>query len=177
MILTFFLLFCSTKYPTKPLFGMPKGTTQLQEYQHLSLLLAAFPLKILQAGKIMWDATSVKTVSDAAKLDTSKFVLMATGNNSDYVWQSFKNPTNTILPTQILDSVSMLVSKLTATNFSKGRFELHFSNESLQLVLVAWPSRSIYRCYYSSNTYSANSSESGYQLVINWFSMNQPEFT
>ncbi|KAH9777067.1 G-type lectin S-receptor-like serine/threonine-protein kinase LECRK4 [Citrus sinensis] len=60
---------------------------------------------------------------------------------------SFKSPTDTILPTQIFDLGSVLVSRLTETNLSKGRFELHFSNGSLQLIPVAWPTPSQYKKY------------------------------
>ncbi|ESR53466.1 hypothetical protein CICLE_v10023698mg [Citrus x clementina] len=81
-------------------------------------------------------------------LDTGNFVLIASGNHSDYAWQSFKSPTNTILPTQILDLGSVLVSRFTETNFSKGRFELHFSDGSLQLIPVAWPTPSQYKNHY-----------------------------
>ncbi|GAY34986.1 hypothetical protein CUMW_277850 [Citrus unshiu] len=118
-------------------------------------------------GQAIWDEKPNKIVSDAAMLDTGNFVLIASGNHSDYAWQSFKSPTDTILPTQILDLGSVLVSRLTETNLSKGRFELHFSNGSLQLIPVAWPTPSQYKSYYTSNTCSANSSESGHQLVFN----------
>ncbi|KAK9198342.1 hypothetical protein WN944_013526 [Citrus x changshan-huyou] len=79
---------------------------------------------------------------------------------------SFKSPTDTILPTQIFDLGSVLVSRLTETNLSKGRFELHFSNGSLQLIPVAWPTPSQYKSYYTSNTCSANSSESGINYLL-----------
>ncbi|KAH9777071.1 G-type lectin S-receptor-like serine/threonine-protein kinase LECRK3 [Citrus sinensis] len=118
-------------------------------------------------GQAIWDEKPNKIVSDAAMLDTGNFVLIASGNHSDYAWESFKSPTDTILPTQILDLGSVLVSRLTETNLSKGRFELHFSNGSLEFIPVAWPSRFQYKSYYTSNTSSANSSESGHQLVFN----------
>ncbi|XP_044476472.1 G-type lectin S-receptor-like serine/threonine-protein kinase LECRK3 [Mangifera indica] len=117
-------------------------------------------------NQTIWSTSPSTDVADeAAMLDTGNFVLI--GNDSNYVWQSFKDPRDTILPTQRLDLGSMLISKLTETNFSKGRFELHFTNGSLELNPVAWPTRFNYKPYYSSNTYSENSSESGHQLVFN----------
>ncbi|KAL5815124.1 hypothetical protein ACOSQ3_025918 [Xanthoceras sorbifolium] len=119
-------------------------------------------------GRMVWYASpspATIAVTKAALLDTGNFVL--TGNGSNFVWESFKNPTDTILPDQTLDLGSMLFSKLTETNFSKGRFELHFDNGSVQLNPVAWPSRSLYNWYYSSETSSINSSESGNKFVFN----------
>ncbi|KAK2650310.1 hypothetical protein Ddye_017799 [Dipteronia dyeriana] len=119
-------------------------------------------------GQMVWNTSASPaspSVTEAAMLDTGNFVL--TGSGSDFVWESFRNPTDTILPTQTLDLGSMLFSKLTATNFSKGRFELHFDKGIVQLNPVAWPSRSIYNSYYSSGTSSINSSESGNKLVFN----------
>ncbi|ESR53460.1 G-type lectin S-receptor-like serine/threonine-protein kinase LECRK3 [Citrus sinensis] len=137
----------------------PRGST-------LELTATGLQLKV-PGGQAIWDEKRNKIVSDAAMLDTGNFVLIASGNNSDYAWQSFKSPTDTILPTQILDLGSVLVSRLTETNFSKGRFELHFSNGSLLLIPVAWPTPFQYKSYYTSDTNSANSSESGHQLVFN----------
>ncbi|XP_044476718.1 G-type lectin S-receptor-like serine/threonine-protein kinase LECRK2 [Mangifera indica] len=116
-------------------------------------------------NQIIWSTSpSTEVADEAAMLDTGNFVLI--GNDCNYVWQSFKDPRDTILRTQRLDLGSMLVSKLTETNFSKGRFELHFTNGNLELNPVAWPTRFNYKPYYTSNTYSADSSESGHQLVF-----------
>ncbi|KAK1565093.1 hypothetical protein Q3G72_018605 [Acer saccharum] len=129
-------------------------------------------------GQMVWNASASPasaSVIEAAMLDTGNFVL--TGNRgrsykrvavlTDFVWESFRNPTDTILPTQTMDLGKMLFSKLTATNFSKGRFELHFDNGNVQLNPVALLSRSIYSSYYSSGTSGINSSESGNKFVFN----------
>ena len=117
-------------------------------------------------GLIIWQANPATPVISAAMLDTGNFVLKG-NHSSTYIWESFKNPTDTILPTQILDLGSELFSRLTETNYSKGRFELNFSNGSLELNPIAWPSEFQYDHYYSSYTYNANPYESGYQLVFN----------
>ncbi|KAJ4842545.1 hypothetical protein Tsubulata_041960 [Turnera subulata] len=116
-------------------------------------------------GLVLWEARPNTTVSYAAMLDTGNFVLA--DNSSGYIWESFKNPTDTILPTQVLDLGTKLSSRLTETNFSKGKFELHFSDGNLQLFPIAWPSGFQYKPYYSSETNNVNASESGYQLVFN----------
>ncbi|XP_038717282.1 G-type lectin S-receptor-like serine/threonine-protein kinase LECRK3 [Tripterygium wilfordii] len=116
-------------------------------------------------GQTKWDTKPANTtVSSASMLDTGNFVLA--GNNNDYVWESFKYPTDTILPTQILDLGSMLSSRLTETNYSRGRFELRFSNGTFELNPIAWPSESRYNSYYSSGT-TTDPAESGYQVIFN----------
>ncbi|KAA8526029.1 hypothetical protein F0562_007871 [Nyssa sinensis] len=115
-------------------------------------------------GQTIWKALVEPntSVSYGAMLNTGNFVLSA-GTDSSYVWESFNNLTDTILPTQILSSGGMLFSRLTKNNYSKGRFELHFSNESLQLYPVAWPTEIPYDSYFTT-MFNANSSKSGYQL-------------
>ncbi|PSR91691.1 G-type lectin S-receptor-like serine/threonine-protein kinase [Actinidia chinensis var. chinensis] len=99
-------------------------------------------------------------------LDTGNFVLSGS-NNSFYVWESFDYPTDTILPTQVLSLGGMLYSKLSEANYSKGRFELHFTNEGdLKLVPIAWPSEIQYKPYYTSATANPDASQSGFQLVF-----------
>jgi hypothetical protein len=117
-------------------------------------------------GLIIWQANPATPVISAAMLDTGNFVLKG-NDSSTYIWETFKNPTDTILPTQTLDLGSKLFSRLTETNYSKGRFELNFSNGSLELNPIAWPSEFQYDHYYSSNTYNADPYESGYRLVFN----------
>ncbi|KAJ4712678.1 Receptor-like protein kinase [Melia azedarach] len=162
----FLLAIWFDKIPDRTIVWHANGDNPAPRGSTLELTAGGLSLKDPR-GQAIRSLRPPKNVSGAAMLDTGNFVLRATANNSDYVWQSFKNPTDTILPTQLLDLDSILASKLTETNFSKGRFELHFSNGSLRLIPVAWPSQFLYRSYYSSNTYSPNSSESGYQLVFN----------
>ncbi|GMP95696.1 hypothetical protein CsSME_00044639 [Camellia sinensis var. sinensis] len=89
-------------------------------------------------------------------------------NNTNTFLLAICYPTDTILPTQILRLGGMLCSKFSETNYSKGRFELHFTNGGdLELNLVAWPSDKLYAPYYSSRKANSNSSESGFQLVFN----------
>ncbi|KAL6187984.1 hypothetical protein ACLB2K_039379 [Fragaria x ananassa] len=58
----------------------------------------------------------------AAMLDTGNFVLV--DQESNILWESFDQPTHTFLPTQILSEGSVLFSPYTATNYSRGRFQL-----------------------------------------------------
>uniref|UniRef100_A0A2N9I293 Receptor-like serine/threonine-protein kinase n=1 Tax=Fagus sylvatica TaxID=28930 RepID=A0A2N9I293_FAGSY len=54
-------------------------------------------------------------VSNAAMLDTGNFVITST--NSSIIWNSFNEPTNTMLPTQVLDFRSNLFSSMSEENY------------------------------------------------------------
>ncbi|XVF13443.1 hypothetical protein REPUB_Repub08aG0208300 [Reevesia pubescens] len=152
------------KIPDKTIVWNANGDNPVEEGSSVVLSATGLVLNDNKGQKI-WEAKLDSTVSYAAMLDSGNFVLAA--NSSGYVWETFKNPTDTILPTQTLDLGALLFSRLTTNNFSRGRFELHFVNGNLQLNPVAWPTSSPYDDYYSSNTHNVNPQESGYQLVFN----------
>ncbi|KAH7848675.1 hypothetical protein Vadar_006015 [Vaccinium darrowii] len=123
-------------------------------------------------GETIWNAqpTNATAISYASMLDTGNFVLSTGTSNDFYAWQSFDYPTDTILPNQTLPRGGMLYSRLTETNYSRGRFELRLTAEgNLELNPIAWPSEYRYASYYTSGTASTtgNSSESGFELVFN----------
>ncbi|KAA8526027.1 hypothetical protein F0562_007873 [Nyssa sinensis] len=151
------------KYPMKPSVWHANTEYPVQRGSRVELIDNNIILNDPN-GQTIWKALVEPntSVSYGAMLNTGNFVLSA-GTESSYVWESFNNLTDTILPTQILSSGGMLFSRLTKNNYSKGRFELHFSNENLQLYPVAWPTEIPYDSYFT-RTFDANSSKSGYQL-------------
>ncbi|KAK8573628.1 hypothetical protein V6N13_009716 [Hibiscus sabdariffa] len=85
-------------------------------------------------GNELWRSRSLtddSQVSHAAMLDTGNFVIVS--KNSTNIWESFKDPTDTILPTQELDADGSLSSILAETNYGKGRYQLRFDKGSLVL--------------------------------------------
>ncbi|CAI9761358.1 unnamed protein product [Fraxinus pennsylvanica] len=73
------------------------------------------------SGHRIWTTTiSHDRVAYGAMLDTGNFVLV--NNSSVVLWQSFDEPTDTLLPTQTLNKDGKLVSSFSKTNFSRGRF-------------------------------------------------------
>ncbi|CAN6696874.1 unnamed protein product [Malus baccata var. baccata] len=117
----------------------------------------------------IWKPESVLSggVAYAAMLDTGNFVLAA--KNSDYLWQSFKDPADTILPTQLLEIGEKLYSRQTASNYSRGRFQLQVKQDGrLVLYPVALPTEFAYPTYYESNTAdAADDMNTGFQLLFN----------
>ncbi|KAL3647628.1 hypothetical protein CASFOL_008596 [Castilleja foliolosa] len=68
------------------------------------------------------------SVAYAFMNDTGNFVL--SGTDSDPLWQSFKNPSDTILPTQTIEvNGPNLISKNRKSDFSYGRFYGGMSND------------------------------------------------
>ena len=121
-------------------------------------------------GEAIWTTEPTETVSYGAMLDTGNFVLASTDSSSSstYVWESFKNPTDTLLPTQNLELQGTLTSRILDNNYTKGRFQLYFDNGNLFLTGIGWPSPqadSRYTSYFSVNT-SSDGSAGVSQLVF-----------
>ena len=51
----------------------------------------------------------------------SRSILVLAGRDSTYLWQSFTHPTDTILPTQMLNQGSKLVARFLEVNHSSGK--------------------------------------------------------
>ncbi|GMN26542.1 hypothetical protein TIFTF001_001346 [Ficus carica] len=87
----------------------------------------------------VWTAgVAVTGVADAAMLDTGNFMLA----NRDFVnlWESFSEPTDTLLPTQTLAQGLRLVARYSEANYSSGRFQLVLQSDgNLVLYTRAFP--------------------------------------
>ncbi|XP_052182531.1 G-type lectin S-receptor-like serine/threonine-protein kinase LECRK3 [Diospyros lotus] len=118
-------------------------------------------------GQPIWVPTfSGGPVAYAAMLDSGNFVLVSgSGSNSTTtLWQSFDEPTDTILPSQILNRDGRLVARYAETNYSNGRFELLLQKDgNLVLATTNLPVLdSVNAVYWSPETRC-----SGYQLIFN----------
>ncbi|CAN1263442.1 G-type lectin S-receptor-like serine/threonine-protein kinase LECRK1 [Linum perenne] len=78
------------------------------------------------SGRQLWTPIEA-SASYAAMLDTGNFVLAA--RDSSTLWESFDHPTDTLLPTQILNRGSQLIAKYSRTNHSLGRFKFILQND------------------------------------------------
>ncbi|XP_028799694.1 G-type lectin S-receptor-like serine/threonine-protein kinase LECRK3 [Neltuma alba] len=105
-------------------------------------------------------------ISYAALLDTGNFVLV---KSSSYVWESFKNPTDTLLPTRVLEIGGKLTSRQMDRNYSKGKFQLRIQDDGdVVLQPIAPATDFAYEPYFNSKTTNnSDRMDSGYRLVLN----------
>ncbi|KAK2352760.1 G-type lectin S-receptor serine/threonine-protein kinase LECRK3 [Trifolium repens] len=97
--------------------------------------------------------------------DTGNIVLQDGDFNS--LWETFKFPSDTLLPSQILQKGGKLSSRHRETNFSKGRFELLLQDDGyLVMYSINLPSGYANENYYESGTVGSNTSSAGTQLVF-----------
>ncbi|KAF7813775.1 G-type lectin S-receptor-like serine/threonine-protein kinase LECRK2 [Senna tora] len=94
-------------------------------------------------------------------LDTGNFVLAS--NDSLTLWESFDHPADTILPGQVLNQPSRLVSRYLATNYSRGRFQFVLQNDgNLVLYTTLFPLDIVNFPYWSTQVFG-----NGFSLVFN----------
>ncbi|WJX86402.1 hypothetical protein P8452_68716 [Trifolium repens] len=119
-------------------------------------------------GDGLWNTTEVITegIFRGVFNDTGNFVLE--NANSKSVWETFKFPRDTLLPSQVVEKEGRLSSRHKETNFSKGRFELLLQgNGDLVMHPINLPSGYANGDdYYLSNTFGTNTSSAGTQLVF-----------
>ncbi|XP_039163846.1 G-type lectin S-receptor-like serine/threonine-protein kinase LECRK3 [Eucalyptus grandis] len=119
-----------------------------------------------QGGELWKPDTVIGTVSHAVLNDTGNFMIL--DSSSDVKWQSFDNPCDTLLPSQVLGKGKSLSSRQSEESFSRGRFQLRM-RESGDLVLntINLPSDYANEAYYSTGTDgSSNASTAGKELVF-----------
>ncbi|KAJ6951441.1 hypothetical protein NC653_040763 [Populus alba x Populus x berolinensis] len=100
--------------------------------------------------------------ASASMLDSGNFVLY---NGSSIIWQSFDYPTDTILVGQNLTYPDKLVSSVSSSNHSSGRFFIAMQEDGN---LVAYPTNSAglsVDAYWASDTYQ--DSKKGLSLYFN----------
>jgi hypothetical protein len=117
-------------------------------------------------GEELWTTNTTGTLYGYMN-DTGNFLLQ----DSDYsnIWESFKYPSDTLLPTQIMERGGVLSSRRSETNFSKGRFQLRLvDNGNLVLNTINLPTDNPNEAYYASQTTAgdSNTSSPGKQLGL-----------
>ncbi|EOY32490.1 Receptor protein kinase 1 [Theobroma cacao] len=117
--------------------------------------------------EVIWRSNwATGEVAYAVMNDTGNFVVF--DRNSRPLWESFKYPTDTMLPTQIMEIDGLLTSRQKENNFSRGRFQFRLLQDgNAVLNSINLPSNYTYDAYYISGTYDpGNSSNSGYQVIF-----------
>ncbi|GMN29266.1 hypothetical protein TIFTF001_046317, partial [Ficus carica] len=87
-------------------------------------------------GEVQYIGNINQPASSASMLNSGNLVLYS--SNGTTVWESFNNPTNTLLPTQRLRAGNELVSSASESDYSSGRFRLKMQNDGY---LVQYPVR------------------------------------
>ncbi|XP_031387260.1 G-type lectin S-receptor-like serine/threonine-protein kinase LECRK2 [Punica granatum] len=79
-------------------------------------------LNYLGGGEIWAQPATSTRASYAFMLDTGNFVLANEAGSN--LWESFGEPTDTIVPSQVLNQGTEVISRYSAMNYSRGRFRL-----------------------------------------------------
>ncbi|KAJ4825818.1 hypothetical protein Tsubulata_015745 [Turnera subulata] len=119
-----------------------------------------------QGGEIWTSGISMGEAAQGFLNDTGNLVI--SNSRAEKLWQSFDDPTDTLLPTQTMEQGGRLSSRLSETNYSQGRFQfrlLHDGNAVLNTNNL--PTGLAYDAYFWSNTYDTNVSNAGIRVVFN----------
>ena len=117
-------------------------------------------------GDPLWNTSSniIGTVANGFMSNTGNFELH--DRNFNKLWESFKNPSDTLLPSQNMDIGGVLSSRQSETHFSIGRFQLRLiPGGNLVLNTINLPTVNPSNPYYTSGT--SQPSNPGKQLVLN----------
>ncbi|KAM3749792.1 hypothetical protein ACB098_05G212900 [Castanea mollissima] len=87
----------------------------------------------------------------ASMLNSGNFVLY--NSNKDIIWQSFNNPTNTILQGQCLLAGARLFSSVSESDQSTGIFQLAMQTDGNLVQYPNIPELKVEHAYWASNTY------------------------
>ncbi|KAI7733075.1 hypothetical protein M8C21_033480 [Ambrosia artemisiifolia] len=118
-------------------------------------------------GNEVWSSESVSDLASGYMNDTGNFVIV--GSNSRNIWESFGNPADTILPTQVVARGGPAInSRMGKTNFAGGKFQLRLLLDgNLVLNTLDRFTGTPDNAYYISGTRDAdNSTNSGDQLIF-----------
>ncbi|KAI4334696.1 hypothetical protein L6164_013410 [Bauhinia variegata] len=117
-------------------------------------------------GELLWTSeTLLGSVAGGFLNDAGNLVLE--DSKSKVVWESFKNPKDTLLPSQILERKGRLSSRLSETNLARGRFEIVFQDDgNLVFHSVNLPTDYANENYFESGTVKSSLSSAGLELVF-----------
>ncbi|KAK7324331.1 hypothetical protein VNO77_27864 [Canavalia gladiata] len=118
-------------------------------------------------GLELWRSDSKSgTIYGGLMNDSGNFQLL--DQNLQSLWESFSYPTDTLVPTQVIQLNGNLSSRQGEFNFSHGRFKLHLQEDgNLVFNLINFPSNYSYDPYYDMGTADAkNQTNVGIQLIF-----------
>ncbi|KAI9115123.1 hypothetical protein K1719_014136 [Acacia pycnantha] len=119
-------------------------------------------------GRNLWtpENNPSGSVASGSLNDSGNFVLHDGTSNS--VWETFKNPKDTMLPSQTLEKGEKLSSRRLEADFARGRFELVLQDDgNLELHSVNLPSEYANEHYFNTETSESTTPTPGIRLVFN----------
>ncbi|XP_054804852.1 G-type lectin S-receptor-like serine/threonine-protein kinase LECRK3 [Prosopis cineraria] len=119
-------------------------------------------------GQTLWTSENTPSgrVASGALNDFGNFVLQDRSSTS--VWETFKDPKDTMLPSQTLGKGGKLSSRKLEADFAQGRFQLVLQDEgNLVMHSINLPSEYANENYFDSKTVESDTSSPGTQLVFN----------
>lgn len=157
----FLLAIWLNKIPEKTVVWSANGNNLVQEGSKVELTKLGLILNDPKGIQIWKSEISGTGVDHGAMLDTGNFVLA--NQNSTSLWESFNEPTDTLLPTQTLAGGMRLVARYSEVNYSSGRY--HFAMQTdgnLVLYTRPFPLDGNNYAYWSSVTVGV-----GYAVIFN----------
>ncbi|XP_030973690.1 G-type lectin S-receptor-like serine/threonine-protein kinase LECRK2 [Quercus lobata] len=159
------------------LVDQPQNTIVWTAYRNNSPVTSKATLDLTRDGKLLFrteegEENPVADVSaaSASMLDSGNFVLY--DNSSDVIWESFEYPTDTILGGQNVSYGKDLVSSVSGSDHSSGRFYLRMQSDGN---LVSYPVNNTdnsENAYWSSATIISDNFASGVHCSANKISDN-----
>ncbi|XVE78832.1 hypothetical protein DITRI_Ditri14bG0009800 [Diplodiscus trichospermus] len=162
----FLLAIWYNRIPEKTLVWYASGDKPAPRGSRLQLTDKGFVLNSPQGEQLWYTDIGIGAVDSGVMDDSGNFKLLGGGS---VLWESFKNPADTVLPTQKLDKGVALSSRQSETNFTKGRFRMVLQSDgNLVLTTINLPSDHANEPYYESGTTGdSNSSSPGFQVGFN----------
>nr|XP_043611867.1 G-type lectin S-receptor-like serine/threonine-protein kinase LECRK3 [Erigeron canadensis] len=155
--------------PDKTIIWYPKDGPMVPRGSKVALIDGRGLVLTDPQGREVWTSVSSSDyIAYGLMNDTGNFVLVGR-DSSTIIWDSFGNPADTMLPTQILAKGEKINSKTSRTNFSTGRFQLRLLEKG-NLVLNTidrFSGEASSDPYYDSQTDDdSNSTNSGEKVVF-----------
>ncbi|XP_062083922.1 G-type lectin S-receptor-like serine/threonine-protein kinase LECRK3 [Humulus lupulus] len=156
----FLLAVWFNKIPERTIVWSANGENLVQEGSTVELTKLGLVLQDPNRNQIWTSGLSGTDVAYGAMLDTGNLVLA--NHNSANLWESFKEPTDTLLVGQTLSQNMTLVARYSETNYSSGRYHFVLQLDgNLVLYTRNFPLNTSNFAYWETNTHN------GIQLIYN----------
>ncbi|PRQ35291.1 putative protein kinase RLK-Pelle-SD-2b family [Rosa chinensis] len=158
------------KIPQKTIVWYANGDNPGPRQSRVELTNNSLILRQPQGDQELWRAEfqTATTIAYGLMNDTGNFMLVDTSSRTN--WESFKHPTDTLLPTQEMEIGGSLFSRQRETNFSRGRYEFLLREDGSAVLnpknVLSNITYKPYYYYISETRGLGNGTNSGYKLIF-----------